>query len=464
MEAADHFLDQFLNPKSVAIIGVSRTPDRPGYMIIKNLKDFGFAGEIYPVNPGGGTVLGLKIYKSIQELPENIDLAVSMISANETLELLNNCVSKGIKNVILVSSGFSESGQSGAERQDEVVEFARQKGIRLMGPNAVGPVNTSNNLVLPFYPIDSIKRGGVAFIAQSGQFCCPILEFAHSSLRLGVSKSIDVGNCCDLDEAEVLEYLEKDTETTVIAIYMESIRAGRRFLDIAKRVSKKKPVLVLKSGRTEDGLKTAASHTGAVAVDDAIFDAALRQAGVMRAKDLDEFLDFAKIFGYSQLPKGNRVAVVTYSGGVGSLVADVCDESGLKLAELSEDIVEKIKPILPPSTKISNPLDCFSAGVPLNVFDAYKVPLMAFMEAQNVDIILSCFVVNRVWTIDADSLLRELKQLPIKPMAAWVMGDYRRVWECTKILEDGGVPVFASPERAIRALGALWRYYRLSKK
>jgi acyl-CoA synthetase (NDP forming) len=457
-------LRPFLEPKRIAIVGVSRTPDRPGYMIIKNLKDFGFAGEIYPVNPGGGVEWGVKIYKSIPELPENIDLAVSMIPADETLELLNDCLSKGIKNVILVSSGFSESGQSGAKRQDEVVGFAKQNGIRLMGPNAVGPVNTSNNLVLPFYPIDSIKRGGVAFIAQSGQFCCPILEFVNSCLHLGVSKSIDLGNCCDLDEAEVLEYLEEDTETRIIAIYMESIRAGRRFLDVAKRVSKKKPVVVLKSGTTENGLKTAASHTGAIAVDDTIFDAALRQTGVIRAKDLDEFLDFAKIFNYAQIPKGNRVAVVTYSGGVGSIVADACEESGLKLAELSKNIVEKIKPALPHSTKISNPLDCFSAGVPENVFDAYKVPLMTFMEAQNVDIILSCFVVNRVWTTDAKRLLSELKKRPLKPMAAWVMGDYTRVRGYTKILEEGGVPVFASPERAVRALGALWRYHTLPKK
>jgi len=457
-------LRPFLEPKHIAIVGVSRTPDRPGYMIIKNLKDFGFAGEIYPVNPGGGAILGFKIYKSIQDLPENIDLAVSMISAGATLELLNNCVSKGIKNVILVSSGFSDSGQSGRKRQNEVVKFAKQHNIRLMGPNAVGPVNTSNNLVLPFYPIESVKRGDVAFIAQSGQFCCPVMEFANSYLNFGISKSIDVGNCCDVDEADVLEYLEDDRETKIIAIYMESIRAGRRFLDAVKRVSKQKPVVILKSGRTEDGLKTAASHTGAIAVDDKIFDGALRQTGVIRAKDLDEFLDFTKIFSYLHLPAGNRIAIVTYSGGVGSLVADVCEESGLKLAEFSKDMVEEIKTTLPQSTIISNPLDCFSAGIPVNLLDAYKIPLMAFMEAKNVDIVLSCFMVNRIWAIDAKKLLNELKQLPLKPMAAWVMGDYRRVREFTKILEEGGVPVFASPERAIRALGALWKYCTLSNK
>jgi acyl-CoA synthetase (NDP forming) len=457
-------LKPFLEPKRIAIVGASSTPDRPGYMIIKNLKDFGFGGEIYPVNPKGGIVLNLKIYKTINELPGNIDLAVSMIPAEETFELLRHCYSKGIKNFIIVSSGFSDLGQDGVRLQNDIVKFAKENGIRIMGPNAVGPVNNSCNLVLPFYPIDSIKRGGVAFIAQSGQFCCPVMELANSYFHIGVSKSIDLGNCCDIDEAEVLEYLEDDSETRVISIYMESIRAGKRFLDVVKKVTKKKPIVILKSGRTEDGLRTAASHTGAVAVDDIVFDAATRQAGAIRAKDLDEFLDLSKIFDYANVPKGNRIAVITYSGGVGAMVADACEEFGLKLAELSRETIGNIGPVLPPSTRISNPLDCFSAGVPPNVFDAYKIPLTSFMKDQKVDIVLSCFVVNRVWTVDAKRLLSELKQLPFKPIAACVMGDYTRVREYTKILEEGGIPVFASPERAIRALAALWRYYTLCKK
>ena len=464
MKKTNKSLIPFLEPKRIAIIGVSRTSDRPGYMLIKNLKDAGFEGEVYPVNPSGGKILGFEIYKSIGELPENVDLLVSMISAGETPELLGACVSKGIRNIVLVSSGFSESGPNGARLQGKIVNYAKKKGIRIMGPNAVGPVNTSINLVLPFYPLNSVRRGGVAFIAQSGQFCCPVMEFANSYLHLGVSKSIDVGNCSDLDESDLLEYLEKDRETKVIAIYMESIRAGRRFLEVAKRVSKKKPVVVFKSGKTEAGFKTAASHTGAMAVNDSVFDAALRQAGVIRAKDLDEFLDLAKIFDYAPVPQGKRLAVVTYSGGVGSMVADACDEFGLELAKLSKETIEKIRPFLPPSTNISNPLDCFSAGVPANVSDAYKMPTLAFSEAPNIDLILSCFVVNRVWTIDVKMLLDKLKPFRTKPMAAWVMGEYGRVRDFTEILEEGGIPVFASPERAVKALGALWKYSTVIRK
>jgi acyl-CoA synthetase (NDP forming) len=456
----ENVLRAFLEPKSVAIVGVSRTPNRPGYLIIRNLKEFGFEGEIYPVNPQGGEILGFKVFKSIHELPENIELAVSMVSADDSIEFLESCAAKGIRNVLLVSGGFSESGEIGAKRQREVVRFARRKGIRLMGPNAVGPVNTFNNLVLHFYPLEYLKKGGVSFIAQSGQFCCPVMEFGTSSMHLGVSKSIDLGNCCDIDEAEVMEYLEEDPNTRVIAIYMESIHAGKRFLEVSKRVTQKKPVVVMKTGRTEDGSKTAASHTGAIAVDDTIFDLALRQVGIIRAKDLDEFLELAKIFDCPQIPKGESLAVVTYSGGIGAMVADACGEYGLKLAELSKDTVEKIRPTLPSSAKVSNPLDSFAVGVPLDINNVYRIPLEAFMEDPNVDMVLLCFMVNRlVWRMDFDHILKDLKRIQTKPVVAWVVGDADLVRECTERLEKSEIPVFGSPERATRALGALWKYH-----
>ncbi|MEW6616201.1 MAG: CoA-binding protein [Thermodesulfobacteriota bacterium] len=456
----EHVLKAFLEPKSIAIVGVFKTPNKAGHLITRNLREFGFNGKIYPVNPEGGDVLGFKIYKSIKDLPENIDLAVSLVPADNTPKLLHDCAAKGTRNVLLVSGGFSESGEAGSKRQMEVVNLAKQKGIRIMGPNAVGPVNTFNNLVLHFYPLDYLKEGGVAFIAQSGQFCCPVMEYIISSMHVGISKSIDLGNCCDIDEAEVMEYLEEDPETRVIAMYMESIKAGKRFLEVAKKVSKKKPIVVFKTGRTEDGQKTAASHTGAIAVDDTIFDVALRQAGIIRAQDLDEFLDFTKIFDSLHTPKGNRIAVITYSGGIGSMVADACEEFDMKLAEFSKDTIEKIKQVLLPSTKIANPLDCFSVGFPPNINDVYGVPLVAFMHEPNVDIVLFCLMVNRrIWKIDLKQVLSDLKQCQNKPVVGWVIGEDKVVREHTRILEENGIPVFASPERAIRASGALWRYY-----
>ena len=458
-------LRYFLEPESIAIVGVSRTPSRPGFLILENLRELAFAGDVYPINPEGGEILGYRVYQTIQDIPDNVDLAVLMIPPDETIDLIDKCAGKGIRNILLVSGGFSESGATGMERQTEVARFAKEKGIRLMGPNAVGPVNSYKNLVMHFYPLEKLVKGGISMIAQSGQFCCPVLEFMNSSLNIGISKSIDVGNCCDIDEADVIEYLEDDPETRVIAIYMESIKAGGRFLEVAKRVSKKKPIVVFKSGRTEDGLRTASSHTGAIAVDDAIFDAALKQAGIIRANDLEEFIDFSRIFDYPIIPKGNRVGVVTYSGGIGSMVADACGDFGLKLAELSNESIEKIRPTLLPSAKISNPIDCFAVGVPIDVNDAYRMPINAFMEDANVDLALSCFMINKkVWSIDFQYILSDLKRQQTKPLIAWVIGEDSLVRESATILEEKGIPVFSSPERAIRAFGALCRYYLSAAK
>ena len=454
-----HIVKPFLEPRSIAVVGASKTVNRPGYIVVRNLREFGFTGEVYPVNPQGGEVLGFKMYKSIQCLPENIDLAFSMVPADETFELLSSCAAKGIKSVVLASGGFSESGLDGKKRQNEVVSFARENGIRIIGPNAQGPVSTSDNLGLTFCHLDSLKKGDVAFIAQSGQFCGPVLEFINSSLNLGISKSIDLGNCCDIDETHVMEYLENDPETKVIAVYMESIRGGERFLKVARRISKKKPIIVLKTGRTEDGLRTATSHTGAMKVNDTIFDVALKQAGIIRAGDMDEFLDLAKVFSGSCKLQGNRVGVVTYSGGIGTMVADACSEFGLRLAELSNDTIEKIVSALPPPARISNPLDLYAVSIPLDTDALYGVPIKAFMEDVNVDAVLSCFYMNRTaMKIDVNHLLSELVQIRKKPMAVWLIGEYGMIREYTNVFEENGVPVFASPERAIRALGALWRY------
>ena len=404
--------------------------------------------------------MGFKIYKNIECLPENIDLVFSMVPADETFTLLSSCAAKRIKSVVLASGGFSESGPDGKKRQNEVVSFAREKGIRIIGPNAQGPVSTSNNLGLTFCHLDSLKKGVVAFIAQSGQFCGPVLEFINSSLNIGISKSIDLGNCCDIEEAHVMEYLENDPETKVIAIYMESVRGVDRFFKAARRISKKKPVIVLKAGRTEDGLRTATSHTGAMKVNDTIFDVALKQAGIIRAGDMDEFLDLAKVFSCSCNLQGNRVGVVTYSGGIGTMVADACCKFGLKLAELSKDTIEKIVSALPPPARISNPLDLYAVSIPLDTDALYGVPIKAFMEDENVDAVLSCFYMNRkAMRIDVNHLLGELTHTRQKPMAVWIIGEDGMIREYTQVFEENGIPVFASPERAIRALGVLWRYF-----
>jgi acyl-CoA synthetase (NDP forming) len=333
----------FLEPESVAIIGASKTAGRPGYMIIENLLNWGYRGELFPVNPEGGEILGVKIYKGVEDLPEGIELALSLARAVDTPRIIEKCGDKKIKSIVVVSGGFSESGEEGSRLEEEIVRIAHEKGIRLMGPNAVGPLNALNNFISPFYAIKDLRKGVVSVVAQSGQFSCPVMEFMCSYLCIGINKSIDLGNRCDIDEADVVEYLDKDETTKVIGIYMESVNKGRKLVDIAKRTSRRKPIIVLKSGRTAFGAKAAASHTGAIAGDDEIADAAFKQGGMIRAWDLDEFIDLTKAFSFLPPMKGNRIGIITYSGGIGALAADACAELRLILAELSVRTVNKIK-------------------------------------------------------------------------------------------------------------------------
>ena len=454
-------LKNFLEPESIAIVGASRDQSKLGYLILRNLTEFGFSGRVCPVNPEGGEILGLRTYRTISELPGGIDVAVSMVPANRTLQLLDECAAKGINSLLLVPAGFSESDSEGSRLENEVAQRAGSMGIRVMGPNTVGFVNTSNKLVMHSYPLNSLKRGEVAFVAQSNQFCCHVLEFISSSLHYGVSKSIDLGNKCDIDEIEALEYLEDDTDTRVIAIHMETIKDGRRFAETCRRVSKKKPIVVFKTtGRIEDGYKTPISPADDAMMDDVMFGKALEQAGVVRALDMDEFLDLAKALRSPTIPKGVRVAVITFSGAIGAMFADACGEYNLEMVSFSDDSVEKIRPTLHPSSKIVNPIDCWAAAPPPDVTEFYRVAVDTFMSDDNIDMIIVSFVLNKnFWTPDFDRIFKELKYPFEKPMVSWLIGRDELVRNGAAILEDMGLPVFASPERVVRALSGLYKYY-----
>ncbi|MDI6776497.1 MAG: CoA-binding protein [Syntrophales bacterium] len=457
MEAQD--VKFFFEPKSVAIVGASSTPGRPGYMIIENLLEWGFKGSVYPVNPTADEILGLKAYADLREIPASVELVISLTPAEETLEVIEQCREKGIRGIVIVSGGFSEINPRGTELEKEIVVRARQSGIRVMGPNVIGPINTSNNFVLSFYSPSRLKKGNIAFVAQSGQFCSPVMDWMASHLRLGVSKSIDLGNKCDLNEADILEYLENDVDSRAIALYIEGFKEGRRFLRVAERVSRKKPIIVFKTGRTSAGARATASHTGAMAGDDRIADALIRQVKLIRAKDLEEFLDLAKAFQYLSLPRGKRVGIITYSGGIAAMAADAATDWGLELATLSPQTVEQLGQ-LDPVIKPSNPLDLFTVAPPSrDLFELYRAATEVMLADNGVDCLLVCFMVSRrMWWSNLDLLARTAKISKKKPTVAWVIGDEDDVIEVTQVLEEDGMPVFPSPERAMRALGVLYTY------
>jgi len=454
-----HFLDLFFYPESVAIIGATRNQTALHYHVVANLVKLGFPGKIYPVNPGADEIVGLKAYPDVKSIEDNIDLAVICVPASKVPGIVKDCVDKKVKGITIISGGFSEGGAEGRKVQDDMLRLLRSNGIRAIGPNALSPVNSRNNFIIGFGPAEPLPQGKLSFVFQSGLYQ-PRLNWLLHYYHLYLSKLIDLGNKMDINEVDALEYLAQDPETGVIAIHMESIAGdARRFMRVLQETTKRKPVIVLKTGRTAAGAKAASSHTGAIIKSsDVVYDAALKQCGAIRAQGLDEFFDLAKIFEYLPPLKGNRVALSALSGGEGVIATDSCQFQGLTLAELSLDTCEKLRPLFPPWEISVNPFDM---GVSMQFYDLdfiYPILLNALMHDPNVD----CLLVQLGGTQPADpAKLARLFASVVergKPVVAWEV-DPVRDRELSEQMGLNRVPVYPSAERAVRALGALYRYY-----
>ncbi|MDY6932524.1 MAG: CoA-binding protein, partial [Halobacteriota archaeon] len=305
-------IDLFLKPNSVAIIGASRTVGKSGNTIVQNLIDLGYGGEIYPINPSADEILGLKTYPSVEEVGKAIDLAVIAVPSKMVPDVMRGCATSNIKAVVLISSGFSEEGNF--ELEEEMLEVAEEAQIRIVGPNTTGIVNAYTSFTTTFVTVKEITKGNVSFIVQTGVFAGMMLDHIVTSQRFGISKVIGLGNKCDVDDAEALSFLLEDQDTDVIGIYLEGVRDGRRFLEVAKEVSKEKPIIVFKSGRTEAGAKAAKSHTSSLTGSDEIFNSVCKQSGIIRSDGFEELMDFVKAFSFLPRPNGDRVAVISITG------------------------------------------------------------------------------------------------------------------------------------------------------
>jgi acyl-CoA synthetase (NDP forming) len=458
-ESEKSVMELFFEPHSVAVIGSLKEGYFGGYVVIKTLLNAGFAGKIYPVNPSYQEVLGLKVYPSVKEIPEKIDLVLIMINRRSVPDVMRECAGKGIKAVIVVADGFAERDEEGAELQHEIVEIARKAGIRIIGPNTAGIVNSANGLTPdPYEPgYEKVKSGAVAICAQTGMINPQ--AFPYGDLHYGVSKICDYGNKCDVDECDMLEYLESDPATKVITMYLESIRDGRRFLEVSRRVTAKKPVLILKSGRTKEGAKVSASHTGALAMDDQIFSAACNQAGVIRLEKFRELFELPKIFSLQPLPKGNRMGIVTFTGGVGVLAIDEGAKYGLSVAQLSPETAEKLDAIFP---GLGKPV--VDIGPPMavnNYITIYSDILKTVLLDDNIDCLF-----NVIWTSPFEDFVgeylkfyKELHGNYQKTIATWIYGpSIPLINEMSGRMEDLGLPVFSDLEMAIKALGIAYQY------
>lgn len=466
--ASNHFLEKFFNPQSVAIVGASNNPARINRHLVANPVNLGFKGRIYPVNPNEKEIMGLKAYASVLEIGETVDLAVISVSNSMVPKVLAECAEKGIKLVSIVSGGFSETGGKGIEVQKEMEKLIRDNGMRVVGPNALSPLNVENNFYISFFAIQKRKKGHLSMIFQSGLYE-PRLDWFLSDYNFHFNKIIDLGNKMDITEVEALSYLIHDPGTRVIGVHMESIAGdGREFLGLLKEAAEmNKPVVVLKSGITEAGMRGAASHTGALTQgNNRVLDGALAQAGAIRCYNLDDFFNTTRALERlgPVFLQGNRVFVASLSGGEGVIVSDTCERKGFRLTRLSESTLDKVKPVFPPLNISTNFWDL---GVTLqfgNVLEIYKILITSIVEDPNFDALVVQIVPGSYLLPDDFFDVFRLARRRNKPVVLWLPGVEPGRYEVLERVEEDGVPIFPSAEKAIDALQALYRFSRFQDR
>ncbi|NPB09449.1 MAG: CoA-binding protein [Thermodesulfobacteria bacterium] len=443
-------LEKFFRPRSVAVVGASRKPGKVGHDVVENLLSFGFKGKIFPVNPKAEEILGLKCYPRLTEIPEEIDLVVIAVPAPIVLEVLKDCAAKNVEAVVILSAGFKEAGAEGARRERELVAFARKHGIRIIGPNCLGVLDTYHRLNATFAAVKP-KRGRIGFFSQSGALCLAVLEWAKAE-GVGLSRFVSLGNKCDVSEIECLLALAEDPHTEVIMGYVEGIDEGRTFLEVARKVSREKPIIIFKSGVTAAGARAASSHTGSLAGSEAAYQAAFKQAGVLRAKTLREFFNLALYLALQPVPEGPSVVIVTNSGGPGIIAADACEKSALELPTLGAETVQKLREILPPHASFYNPVDVLGDADAERYFQVLRV-LVEDPQLHSFIVILS-----RTATVDPREVAQGLKEfVGKKPLVACFLGE-ESVRAARRDLLRGKIPPFKYPEEAVRALEQAWLY------
>ncbi len=451
-------LDFFFNPSGVAVIGASRTRGKVGYEVIRNVIECGYPGKVFPVNPNAKRIFGLTCYPSVEDIGETVDLAVITVPARIVPDVVEKCGKAGVKGVVVISAGFKEIGYEGAKLEEKLVSIVKEYGMRLLGPNVVGIIDTFTPLNASFTAKTPLK-GNIAFASQSGAMLTSILDWALSE-GIGFSKIISLGNKADLDESDVIEALAEDNKSKVILLYLEDVRRGQRFFDVAKKVVKKKPVIVLKSGRSEAGARAVSSHTGSLAGSDRAYNTAFEQIGVLRIDEVEDLFNLAVAFSKQPVPDGEGIAIVTNAGGPGIIATDACERSGVKLARFKSDTIEALRSILPPAAAIYNPVDVLG-----DADDArYKAALEAVLNDSNV---AGCLVIltpqAMTKAMETAVALVELGKIYRKPILASFMGG-EEVLEASKLLVESGIPCYLFPEKAVKALSSMFRYAKIIKK
>ena len=446
-------LSLLFNPRSMAVIGASNTPGKIGNAVIQNIKSSGYKGELYPVNPKEEEIIGLKAYPSITAIGKPVDVAVFCVPAKASLAIAEECGQAGVKHLIVITAGFKEIGGEGKVLEENLIKIAKKYGMRVTGPNNLGVMDTHTPFNATF-AVDFPNQGNIAFISQSGALCVAILDWSLQR-GIGFSQFVSVGNKSDLNEADFIEAASEDPNTKVICLYLEDLVDGDRFIEAARRATKKVPVIVLKSGITAAGAAAASSHTGALAGSNTAYDAALRHAGVLRASTMTELFDLAIAFTTQPIPQGKNIVVVTNSGGPGIVASDAVETNGLQMARFTEETTEQLRERLPSTANIHNPVDVVGDAHA----DRYKIGLDITLADPKVDAAIVLLSPTAVLDIkEAAKITHEAaKAYPDKPIVASFMGGLK-VEVGVNYLNEVGIPTYPFPEPAISTLRGMIQY------
>lgn len=448
-------LKSFFNPQSVAIVGASRQKGKVGYEILNNMLGAGYAGRIFPVNRKADTIEGLKCYPDLEAIGETPDLVIVIVPAKFVLDVMEQCVKVGTKAVIIITAGFKEVGAEGKKLEEEVIRVARRGRIRVIGPNCLGVIVTATKLNASFGG-DLPVPGHTGYISQSGALLAAILDTAKAS-GIGFSSLFSIGNKADVDELDLVRALAADSNTKVIAGYLESIGDGNAFVRAAEQISHEKPILLMKSGGTAAGAKAASSHTGSLAGSETAYECMFARAGIIRCESITQQFDFAQAFANQPLPKGPRVAIITNAGGAGIMAADAIERLGLTFAKPSEETIEKLAANLPAAANLQNPIDVLGDALA----DRYEFALDVVLDDPNVDTVLVLLTPQAMTEAGstAEAIVRKAREKPAKPVLACFMGA-AKVEAGVKVFRAANIPQYESPESAVATIRAMADYVR----
>ena len=444
----------FFCPDSVAVIGAAREEKKVGRIIFDNIINSGYKGKLFPVNLKADKIHGIKCYHSVLDIPGDLDLAIIVIPAQFVLQVLEECSKKNTKWAIVISAGFKETGIEGAKRERQLIEKAKDYGIRILGPNCLGIIDTECPINATFSP-HMPPRGKIGFISQSGALGTSILDWAKTN-KIGISKFVSLGNKADISENDLFDDWENEKDTEVITAYLEGVKYGREFIRISSKVSKKKPIIVIKSGNTDAGARAVSSHTGTLAGSAKAYDAAFKQAGIIRANNTRDLFNYATAFSYQPLPKGKKVVIITNAGGPGIMATDECDKSNIFLASLGKETIDSLKEFLPEAANFYNPVDILGDALA----DRYKKTLEVVVKDGNVDAVVVLLTPQAMTqpyrTARAIVEVMENSGKSITVLTSFMGGS--EVEKAVKYLAEKNIPNFDIPEEAIDTLKVMMEH------